>query len=109
MVIELQFLQCRVWNHSTCSWTTITSDGFEDRNGTVNLITIDRETNVQFVKQKKDELFDKELKYVHFPFMTTQITDSVENAILENARSVAQQIIDEAKSQKPIYDCQNLR
>ena len=41
-------------------------------------ITIDRDTNIQFVKQKKDGPFDRELKYVRFPVMTVQITDGVE-------------------------------
>ena len=34
-VIHIKFFQCRVWNHSTCTCTTITSDRFEDRNGTM--------------------------------------------------------------------------
>ena len=108
MVITFHVFHCRVWNHSTCSWTTITSDRFEHQNGTMYLITIDREANIQFVKQKKGEPLNKELNYVHFPIMTAQITDSVENAILENAGSVARQIIDEAKSPKPVHDRRNL-
>ena len=26
LVIKFKSFQCRVWNHSTCSWTTVTSD-----------------------------------------------------------------------------------
>ena len=72
-------------------------------------IIIDRDTNIQFVKQKKDGPFDSELKYVRFSVTTVQITEVVENAIMDNARSVAQQVIDEAESRKPIQDCRNLR
>ena len=81
LVIQFKFVHCRVWNHSTCSWTTITSDGFEYQHGTMYFITIDREGDIQFVKQKKSEPLNKELQYVPFPVTTVQISDNVETAI----------------------------
>ena len=74
------------------------------------LITIDREADTQFVKQKKkSEPLNKDLKYVSFPVTTAQITDTVEAAIPQHARPVAREIIDEANSQKPDADCRSLR
>ena len=89
MIIKFHGFHVRVWNHSTCSWTTVTSDRFEDQHGIVYFITLDREANIQFVKRKKNEPLNKDLRYVPFPVVTTQITDTVEAEVLENARSVA--------------------
>ena len=63
LIIQLNYFRCRVWNNSTCSWSTITSDRFEDHHGIVYFITIDRDANIQFVKQKKKQPLDKDLKY----------------------------------------------
>ena len=36
LTIRFNHFNCRVWNHATCSWTTITSKRFNDHHGIAN-------------------------------------------------------------------------
>ena len=90
-------------------WATITSDSIDDQHGFVSCITIDLDSNIQFVRQRKNKNFDKELRYVPLPVVIIQITDIVEVDIVENTKAVARQVIEHAKLQKPDDDHWNRR
>ena len=73
----------------------------------MDYVTVDRDANVQFVRQRNCEPFDPKFKYVPFPVPTLGITEIIEADILVDAKNVIQNAVEETKMQKPDDERQN--